>query len=101
MFQQLDTVRGRSDWPGPTWAAIHRQSLYDSLRPGAGVYAPPLRLILCGSAISVMGDLLSGTKALRGGRGGAESSRRRSASFSAVRATSLAHQLAMLASAGF
>jgi uncharacterized protein len=26
----------------------------------------PLRLILCGSAISVMGDLLSGTKALRG-----------------------------------
>src|SRR5215475_7214144 len=27
---------------------------------------PPLRLILCGSAISVMGDLLSGTKALRG-----------------------------------
>jgi hypothetical protein len=40
------------------------QSLYDSLGPGAG--GLPLRLVLCGSAISVMGDLLSGTKALRG-----------------------------------
>lgn len=40
------------------------QSLYDSLGPGAG--AGPLRLILCGSAISVMADLLSGTRALRG-----------------------------------
>lgn len=42
------------------------QSLYDSLGPGAGTGAGPLRLILCGSAISVMGNLLSGTKALRG-----------------------------------
>ena len=40
------------------------QSLYDSQGPGAE--ARPLRLILCGSAISVMADLLSGTKALRG-----------------------------------
>jgi len=42
------------------------QSLYDSLGPGAGPGAVPLRMILCGSAISVMGDLLSGTRALRG-----------------------------------
>lgn len=42
------------------------QGLYDSLGPGAGDRGIPLRLILCGSAISVMGDLLSGTKALRG-----------------------------------
>jgi hypothetical protein len=42
------------------------QSLYDSLGPGAMAETEPLRLILCGSAISVMGDLLSGTKALRG-----------------------------------
>jgi hypothetical protein len=42
------------------------QSLYDSLGPGSGVSAGPLRLILCGSAISVMSDLLSGTRALRG-----------------------------------
>ena len=42
------------------------QSLYDSLGPGAGAGALPVRLILCGSAISVMADLLSGTKALRG-----------------------------------
>jgi uncharacterized protein len=40
------------------------QSLYDSLGPGTG--GRPLRLVLCGSAISVMGDLLSGTRALRG-----------------------------------
>jgi hypothetical protein len=40
------------------------QSLYDSQGPGAE--ARPLRLILCGSAISVMADLLSGTRALRG-----------------------------------
>lgn len=40
------------------------QSLYDSRGPGAG--GRPLRLVLCGSAISVMGDLLSGTRALRG-----------------------------------
>lgn len=42
------------------------QSLYDSVGPGAQAGSGPLRLILCGSAISVMGDLLSGTKALRG-----------------------------------
>jgi hypothetical protein len=42
------------------------QSLYDTLGPGAETRAVPLRLILCGSAISVMGDLLSGTRALRG-----------------------------------
>lgn len=42
------------------------QSLYDDLGPGSGARSRPLRLILCGSAISVMGDLLSGTKALRG-----------------------------------
>lgn len=42
------------------------RALYDSLRPGAGAAANRLRLILCGSAISVMADLLSGTRALRG-----------------------------------
>jgi hypothetical protein len=42
------------------------QSLYDSLGPGAAPDAVPLRLILCGSAIPVMADLLSGTRALRG-----------------------------------
>ncbi len=42
------------------------QGLYDRLGPAAGSRTVPLRLILCGSAISVMGDLLSGTKALRG-----------------------------------
>ncbi len=42
------------------------QSLYDNLGPGALEGAGALRLILCGSAVSVMGDLLSGTKALRG-----------------------------------
>jgi uncharacterized protein len=42
------------------------QGLYDSLGPGSGARRQPLRLILCGSAVSVMGDLLSGTKALRG-----------------------------------
>jgi hypothetical protein len=42
------------------------QSLYDSRGPGAGAGAEPLRLVLCGSAISVMADPLSGTKALRG-----------------------------------
>jgi uncharacterized protein len=41
------------------------QSLYDSRGPG-GAESAPLRLILCGSAISVMSDLLSGTRALRG-----------------------------------
>ena len=42
------------------------QSLYDSLGPGAATNARPIRLVLCGSAISVMGELLSGTRALRG-----------------------------------
>jgi uncharacterized protein len=42
------------------------QGLYDTLGPGSGDRRAPLRIILCGSAISVMGDLLSGTKALRG-----------------------------------
>ena len=42
------------------------QGLYDTLGPGAGERGVSLRLVLCGSAISVMGDLLSGTKALRG-----------------------------------
>ncbi len=42
------------------------QGLYDSLGPGAGTRSIPVRLILCGSAISVMSDLLSGTRALRG-----------------------------------
>jgi hypothetical protein len=42
------------------------QGLYDRLRSATGARNVPLRLILCGSAISVMGDLLSGTKALRG-----------------------------------
>ena len=42
------------------------QSLYDEFGPGAGSFSAQVRLVLCGSAISVMGDLLSGTKALRG-----------------------------------
>ena len=42
------------------------QGLYDRLGSVTGPRNVPLRLILCGSAISVMGDLLSGTKALRG-----------------------------------
>ncbi len=42
------------------------QSLYDSLGPGAEASTAPFRLLLCGSAISVMADLLSGTRALRG-----------------------------------
>jgi DNA-binding MarR family transcriptional regulator len=42
------------------------QALYDRLGPAGGAGGAPLRLILCGSAISVMSDLLSGTKALRG-----------------------------------
>jgi hypothetical protein len=40
------------------------QGLYDDLGPGSG--AAPLRLVLCGSAISVMSSLPAGTKALRG-----------------------------------
>ena len=42
------------------------QGLYDRIGPGAVGSAPPLKLILCGSAISEMSGLLSGTKALRG-----------------------------------
>jgi hypothetical protein len=45
------------------------QALYDQLGPGSAASATasaPLRLVLCGSAISVMAGLLSGTKALRG-----------------------------------
>jgi uncharacterized protein len=42
------------------------QSLYDDHGPGAGAGAGSFRLLLCGSAISVMADLLSGTRALRG-----------------------------------
>ena len=41
------------------------QSLYDSLGPGAGTSTASFRLLLCGSAISVMADLLSGIRALR------------------------------------
>ncbi|MGH8828437.1 MAG: AAA family ATPase, partial [Jiangellaceae bacterium] len=41
------------------------QALYDEFGPG-GPSSAPVRLILCGSAISVMSELLSGTKALRG-----------------------------------
>lgn len=40
------------------------QSLYDEARNDPA--APPLRLILCGSALSVMTELLSGQKPLRG-----------------------------------
>lgn len=42
------------------------QGLYDRIGPGATASAPALKLILCGSAISVMSGLLSGTKAMRG-----------------------------------
>jgi len=42
------------------------QSLYDTLGPAAGASNGSFRLLLCGSAISVMSDLLSGTRALRG-----------------------------------
>lgn len=42
------------------------QALYDSAGPGSLSARAPMRLILCGSAISVMSELLSGTKALRG-----------------------------------
>jgi uncharacterized protein len=42
------------------------QGLYDEIGPGAMAERIPLRLVLCGSAISVMAGLLSGTKALRG-----------------------------------
>lgn len=42
------------------------QTIYDRIGPGSATNSVPLRLILCGSAISVMSGLLSGTKALRG-----------------------------------
>lgn len=42
------------------------QGLYDEIGPGAMTERKPLRLVLCGSAISVMAGLLSGTRALRG-----------------------------------
>jgi AAA+ ATPase superfamily predicted ATPase len=42
------------------------QALYDEIGPGSLSERIPLRLILCGSAISVMAGLLSGAKALRG-----------------------------------
>lgn len=42
------------------------QALYDTIGPGSMTTRAPLRLILCGSAISVMSGLLSGTEALRG-----------------------------------
>ncbi|WP_007025543.1 AAA family ATPase [Saccharomonospora iraqiensis] len=42
------------------------QGLYDEFGPGAQSRQPPMRIVLCGSAISVMSDLLAGTKALRG-----------------------------------
>jgi uncharacterized protein len=40
------------------------QALYDRRGPSSG--APPFRIVLCGSAISVMSTLLSGNQALRG-----------------------------------
>jgi len=42
------------------------QARYDEIGPGSLSERAPLRLILCGSAISVMSGLLSGTRALRG-----------------------------------
>jgi hypothetical protein len=42
------------------------QTLYDRIGPGSPTASAPLRLVLCGSAISVMSGLLAGTKALRG-----------------------------------
>jgi hypothetical protein len=41
------------------------QSLYDSLGPGAGAGTVPLRLILCGSAISVMSKRSSASSRAR------------------------------------
>lgn len=40
------------------------QALYDRRGPASG--APPFRIVLCGSAISVMSTLLAGNQALRG-----------------------------------
>jgi hypothetical protein len=42
------------------------QALYDRIGPGSTTAQAPLRMILCGSAISVMSGLLAGTRALRG-----------------------------------
>lgn len=42
------------------------QARYDRIGPGSATQRTPLRLVLCGSAISVMPGLLAGTKALRG-----------------------------------
>jgi hypothetical protein len=42
------------------------QSLYDKIGPGSAENQEAFRLVLCGSAISVMSGLLSGTRALRG-----------------------------------
>jgi hypothetical protein len=42
------------------------QAVYDRIGPGSPTAGAPLRLVLCGSAISVMSGLLAGTKALRG-----------------------------------
>lgn len=45
------------------------QALYDQTGPGSMSPQAPARLILCGSAISVMSGLLAGTQALRGRAG--------------------------------
>jgi len=42
------------------------QGLYDRIGPGSTMAKARLRMVLCGSAISVMSDLLAGTRALRG-----------------------------------
>jgi uncharacterized protein len=42
------------------------QGLYDRFGPGSTTPETRLRMVLCGSAISVMSDLLAGTRALRG-----------------------------------
>jgi len=42
------------------------QGLYDQAGPGSTTAKARLRMVLCGSAISVMSDLLAGTRALRG-----------------------------------
>jgi len=42
------------------------QGLYDRIGPGSTSAEARLRMVLCGSAISVMSDLLAGTRALRG-----------------------------------
>lgn len=42
------------------------QALYDEYGPTRGRTSPPVRLVLCGSALSVMSDLLTERKALYG-----------------------------------